>query len=63
MDDSRCSSSEIHPHPHPTLTLAAQVGPEQRYQLRSFFNHSKEMAREENYKGLINRMSPNLKGA
>jgi len=35
--------------------------PSQRYQLRSFFNQSKEMAREENYKSLIGRMSPTLR--
>lgn len=33
----------------------------QRFQLRSFFNHSKEMAREESYKSLVGRMSPNLR--
>ena len=37
------------------------VPQEERVQLRSFFNHSKELARNESYKGLIDRMSPELK--
>lgn len=34
---------------------------DERVALRSFFNHSKDLARNESYKGLIDRMSPELK--
>uniref|UniRef100_A0A7S2BDX6 Ion transport domain-containing protein n=1 Tax=Florenciella parvula TaxID=236787 RepID=A0A7S2BDX6_9STRA len=37
------------------------VPKEERVELRSFFNHSRELARNESYKGLIDRMSPQLK--